>query len=68
MKKLFDTPTFKVLALIVKVMIVMALINTSFWLMDMASTVAFVVGILILIATVGFFLEHLYRKYFKQSK
>ena len=68
MKKIFNTPTFKVLTFIVKVMFVMALISFSFSLMNMASTQAFLLGIVILIGTVGFFLEHLYRKYFKQSK
>jgi hypothetical protein len=68
MKNLFETPTFKVLTFIVKVMIVMALINFSFVLMNMASTPAFLLGIVMLIGTVGFFLEHIYRKYLKQSK
>jgi hypothetical protein len=68
MKKIFNTPTSKVLTFIVKVMFVMALISFSFSLMNTASTPAFLLGIVILIGTVGFFLEHLYRKYFKQSK
>lgn len=66
MKNLLKTTTGRILILTIKFIIVMVLVNLSFWLMNMASTVAFICGILLLIAACGFFIEHAYRVYIKQ--
>ncbi len=68
MKNFLKSPTAHVLIFIIKIMIVMFLVNVSFWLMDRASTIAFIGGILLLIGSVGVFLEHLYKKYFIKIK
>lgn len=67
MKKLFNTPTDLVLIFVIKVIILMALVNVSFWLMNQASTVLFIMGLLLLIASGGKFVENFYKVYINKK-
>lgn len=67
MENFFNSFTWKVLLFIMKVIAVFISIDFAFFMMNRDNTISFVAGILLAIATIGVFIEHIKNNYFKNK-
>lgn len=67
MKNIKKSVTLKVILILVVLMAIFALVDISFWLMNMADTSAFVLGILLFTASIGVPIEILIKKILKSK-
>lgn len=59
--------TLQVTIFLLKLIAAIIAVSISFWLMNMANTIAFIVGILLGVGSIVFYFEHLFHHYIKKT-